>query len=513
MVRKLLIGGVLALLVLGVAGGIWYWQVGKPVEKRGSADEEFDRTDTPGAQRPQRKRIAVPWPTYGYDLQRTKVSPYDHRPPYRRLWSVDAQDTLEFPPTAGYGNVYVAQQKGLFYALNGKTGKPVFKAKDFKRCAASSPTIANGTIYQAYMDFVECGENDPNPTGFLIAMDARTGKEKWRFKGMPIESSPLLKDGILYFGSWDNRIHAIRAKNGKEIWSYDTGERVNTSPAFSKGLIFAANQAGSVYALNAKTGKLAWQAASGSSALGAREFFYASPTVAYGRVFIGNSDGTMFAFGAKTGKTLWARPLGTYIYSAAAVWDQKVYVGTYDGKFFALDAATGDTKWEKELVSAVHSPPTVMAGLVYVAACSSCGSEASRFVKMGDKDLTVAFNARTGKQVWSFPNGKYAGPIIADQDRVYLTGRSILYGLEPRKVRKPLDGRASAAVIQGAKAGRAGRAKAGRAGGAKAGRPRRATAGRARRAKAGRARRAKAGRSKRAKKSRRVRRARQRSRG
>lgn len=505
MVRKLLIGGVLALLVLGVAGGIWYWQAGKPVEKRGSADEEFDRTDTPGAQRPQRKRIAVPWPTYGYDLQRTKVSPYDHRPPYRRLWSVDAQDTLEFPPTAGYGNVYVAQQKGLFYALNGKTGKPVFKAKDFKRCAASSPTIANGTIYQAYMDFVECGENDPNPTGFLIAMDARTGKEKWRFKGMPIESSPLLKDGILYFGSWDNRIHAIRAKNGKEIWSYDTGERVNTSPAFSKGLIFAANQAGSVYALNAKTGKLAWQAASGSSALGAREFFYASPTVAYGRVFIGNSDGTMFAFGAKTGKTLWARPLGTYIYSAAAVWDQKVYVGTYDGKFFALDAATGDTKWEKELVSAVHSPPTVMAGLVYVAACSSCGSEASRFVKMGDKDLTVAFNARTGKQVWSFPNGKYAGPIIADQDRVYLTGRSILYGLEPRKVRKPLDGRASAAVIQGAKAGRAGRAKAGRAGGAKAGRPRRATAGRARRAKAGR--------SKRAKKARRVRRARQRSRG
>ena len=85
------------------------------------------------------------------------------------------------------------------------------------------------------MDFVECGQNDPDPTGFLIAMDARTGKEKWRWKGMPIESSPLLKDGILYFGSWDNKVHAIRAKNGKEVWSYDTGERVNTSPAYSEG--------------------------------------------------------------------------------------------------------------------------------------------------------------------------------------------------------------------------------------------------------------------------------------
>jgi len=35
--------------------------------------------------------------------------------------------------------------------------------------------------------------------------------------------------------------------------------------------------------------------------------------------------------------------------------------------------------------------------------------------------------------VWRFPNGKYAGPVIADQDRVYLAGRSILYGLEPKK--------------------------------------------------------------------------------
>ena len=433
MARKLLIGGALVLVLLVAGGGIYYWQANKPVEKRGSANEEFDTSDSPDQAKPQRKRIKVPWPTYGFDLQRTKVSPYDHRPPYRRLWSIDAKDTLEFPPTAGYGNVYVAQQKGLFFAVNGKTGKPVFKTKNFKRCAASSPTLGNGMIYQAYMDFVECGQNDPGPTGFVTAMNARTGKEKWRWKGMPVESSPLLKDGILYFGSWDNKVHAIRARNGKEVWSFQTSERVNTSPAYSKGRIFFANQAGDVYGVNAKTGKQAWKASSASSALGAREFFYASPAVAYGRVFIGNSDGTMFAFGARTGKTLWARPLGTYIYAAAAVWDKKVYTGTYDGKLFALDAATGDTKWSKEMPSAVHAPPTVMDGLVYAAACSTCGSEASRYVKTGNRDITIAFNARNGREVWRFPNGKYAGPVIADQDRVYLTGRSFLYGLKPVK--------------------------------------------------------------------------------
>ncbi len=386
-------------------------------------------TDTPEPPKPPtRKVIAEPWPTFGYDTQRTKVSPYDFGPPFKRTWRVDARDTIEFPPSAAYGNVYMAQQKGLFFALNGKTGKPVFKTKNFKRCAAASPTLANGTIYQSYMDFVECGQGDPNPTGFVIAMDAKTGKQKWRYKGKPFESSPLLHDGVLYVGSWDGNVHAIRAKTGRRVWTYQTGNRVNTSAAYSNGRIFIANQDGNLFALNAKTGKLAWRAGD------ATEFFYAAPAVAYGRVFIGSSDGTMYAYGQRTGKLLWAKPLGTYIYSSAAIYDKKVYAGSYDGKFYALDAATGDVRWQRTMESAVHAPPVVMKGLVYAATCATCGSAAARFVKMG-KDGTTAFTANTGKVRWKNNAGKYASPIIADQDRVYLVGRSYLYALEKPKAK------------------------------------------------------------------------------
>ena len=123
-------------------------------------------------------------------------------------------------------------------------------------------------------------------------MDAETGRQKWRYKGQPFESSPLLRDGILYVGSWDGNVHAIRAKTGKRVWTYQTGNRVNTSAAYSKGRIFIANQDGTLFALNAKTGRLAWSASE------ATEFFYAAPAVAYGRVFIGSTDGTMYAYGA-----------------------------------------------------------------------------------------------------------------------------------------------------------------------------------------------------------------------
>jgi len=435
--RTLLILVGLAVLVVGGAGAYLYLSDEDPPEKRGSAKVEFDEDAGPAKPKP-RKVVSEPWPTFGYDIQRTKAGPYKHRPPYKRLWRKDALDTVEYPPSAAYGNVYIAQQKGLFFALNGKTGRPVFKRKDFKRCAASSPTIANGTVYQSYMDWVgdldnPCPQGASNPTGFLVAMNARTGRPKWRFNAQPIESTPLLRNGKLYVGSWDGNVYAINAKNGRKVWEHQTGDRVNTSPAYLKGRIYIANDSGTLYALNAGSGQQAWSASE------ATEFFYATPVAAFGRIYIGSTDGTMYAYGAKTGNLLWAKPLGTYIYSSAAVYDKKVYVGTYDGKLYALDAATGDVKWQKEMPSAVHAPPTVLNGLVYVSTCATCGSAAQRFVKMG-VDSTTAFNAKTGKQVWRNNAGKYAAPIIADQDRVYLTGRSVVFGLKPVKAKKKQGG-------------------------------------------------------------------------
>jgi len=250
-----------------------------------------------------------------------------------------------------------------------------------------------------------------------VAWDADNGRELWRYKTQPVESSPLLHGNRLYIGSWDNGVHAINAKNGKRIWRFQADNQVNTSAAWWRGRIFIGSDSGTLYALSAKTGKLLWSSGAGT------EFWYATPTVAYGRVYIGNTDGTMYAFGAKTGNLLWARPLGSYIYGAAAVVHRKVYVGTYDGKFYALDAATGDVRWQRDAHGAVHGAPTVMAGLVYYAVCSSCGEAAQRSVARGP-DATYAVRERDGHQVWQFRAGKYANPVISDGERIYVTGRA-----------------------------------------------------------------------------------------
>jgi outer membrane protein assembly factor BamB len=423
--RRLLVGGGLVVIVLAVAIGLYVRSQNNPPEKRGSATEEFVTTEEPEPKPPPKDDNPRPWPTYGYDNARQHISPYNHRPPYKRLWTIDAHDTLEFPPTIGYGRVYVAQQKGLFFALNAETGRVSWR-KSNGRCAASSPTVGKGVVYQAYMHPVICAQGQAGADGYVVAWDAQTGRERWRYNTEPVESSPLLHGKRLFFGAWDNGVHAVNAETGKRIWRFQADNEVNTSAAYWRGRIFIGSDGGTLYSLSAKSGKQLWSARSGSG-----EFWYATPTVAYGRVYIGNTDGTMYVFGAKSGKLLWARPLGSYIYGAAAVHKRKVFVGTYDGKFYALDAATGDVRWQIDAKGAVHSAPTVMEGLVYYAVCSSCGSEAQRAVARGE-DATYAVRASDGTQAWHFRAGKYANPVIADQDRIYVTGRAHQFALARR---------------------------------------------------------------------------------
>ena len=111
MTRRRLIAGAALVAALVVAVGFYvYKKQTDPIEKRGSADEEFVPTEEPQAKPPPKKQNPRPWPTYGYNAARDHVSPYDHRPPYKRLWKVSAHDTLEFPPSVGFGHVDLAQQ-------------------------------------------------------------------------------------------------------------------------------------------------------------------------------------------------------------------------------------------------------------------------------------------------------------------------------------------------------------------------------------------------------------------
>jgi outer membrane protein assembly factor BamB len=417
---------------LGTFGaGVWAYRhrhQPTPAVVRGSAHVEFTPRDGPVAEmgpvpaRPKRRVGAVPWRTYGYDLARSHLAPFRLRPPYRRLWMVFTGGLLEFPPAVADGRVYVAQLQGHFLALDAATGKRLWWRR-FEGCSAAAPTVAGGVIYEPYLP-KPCAYGPRNKPGFVVALDARTGNELWRFSGPASESSTVLVHGVLYFGAWDGKIYALDARTRKVRWTYQTDGEIDSSPAYQSGTLYIGTNGGSVYALDARSGRLRWRFDGG------REYFYATPTIAYGRVFIGNTDGTVYALGARTGHVLWVQRAGTYVYTSAAVWRRTVYVGSYDGYFTALDAATGDVRWRWEAPAAVHGAPTVMDGLVYFSSCSDCALSASRYVKSGPRG-TYALDARTGRLVWRDPAGTYS-PIVSDGVRVYLVGQARVIALAPR---------------------------------------------------------------------------------
>src|SRR5213079_2449999 len=154
----------------------------------------------------------------------------------------------------------LAQQKGLFLALSAKTGRVLWR-KNTGRCSASSPTIHDHVVYQSWMSFVNCPQGQAGATGYLAAWNYRTGHTLWRHRGAPIESSPLLVGHTLYYGAWDNRVHAIDARNGHERWSFEGDGQMNTAAAYWNHTIYIASYGGTVYALNARTCRQRWSSA------------------------------------------------------------------------------------------------------------------------------------------------------------------------------------------------------------------------------------------------------------
>jgi len=45
---------------------------------------------------------------------------------------------------------------------------------------------------------------------------------------------------------------------------------------------------------------------------------------------------------------------------------------------------------------------------------------------------TYALSARTGKLLWTFPDGKYS-PVVAAKGRLFLVGYGIVYGMVPKR--------------------------------------------------------------------------------
>ncbi len=197
-------------------------------------------------------------------------------------------------------------------------------------------------------------QHDERHTG--VSQDSKISVpmgQAWTFAtNGPIRVQPVVKDGVVYFGSCDQKFYAVSAATGELRWRYFTdGEVMSTAAVGDDGAVYFGCDDGYVYALDAKSGELKWKSpvrrtppppvpasryikseqplippwsADGPMAIAGfakltHQVVRSPVLVAGGMVFVGTglpgSWGHLHGFDAKTGRLCWTRPSsvqGTY---------------------------------------------------------------------------------------------------------------------------------------------------------------------------------------------------------
>jgi outer membrane protein assembly factor BamB len=209
------------------------------------------------------------------------------------------------------------------------SGEIVWKARfdyESQHGAGGSPVIYGDLL------IVNCDGSD---TAFVIALDKRTGKVKWKTnRGVPADqayTTPLIiraadRDQLISVGAF--RARAYDPATGREIWRvrYDEGFSNVPRPVFAHGLVFIATgfQQPSLLAVRAD-GKgdvtrthIVWSLTRGAP-------LTPSPLAVGDELYMVTDGGIATCLDARTGTIVWQQRLGG-TYSASPVFaDGRIY--------------------------------------------------------------------------------------------------------------------------------------------------------------------------------------------
>ena len=184
---------------------------------------------------------------------------------------------------------------GGVYALKTRTGEKVWGFKLSKRGINVSPVVSGNTVYIAHSE-----ENmDEGTLGRVVALDASTGKEKWRSPQSVGYASPLVHEGVLYVVDNSANLHALDADTGKDLWKHNFGTVGKSSPVWADGKIYVTEVNGGFHILKlGEEGVTVLDAEHIAMPEGRYAEVYGSPAVAYGRVYFATENG-IFCLGDK----------------------------------------------------------------------------------------------------------------------------------------------------------------------------------------------------------------------
>ncbi len=293
-----------------------------------------------------------------------------------------------------------------------------------RKGTSASPVVAGGLVLVA--------SNDKS----LYAVDARTGKPVWTWKGdNQVMSAPVYRDGITVIGTgngdspvWDppaynlvgmgaSDLNGIDLQTGKRRWSVALTGSGMPMPALLGRTLLHVDGSGVFLALDVRTGAYRWRRLLYSNASMTNVLL--EKGVAY---FGGRFPNIVYALRATDGTTLWMHAFpardGAFDDCPLATDGSQIF-GMYSSPLstapgaiilegvearqhvYALDARTGRLRWDSALAVTGKEPSYNESAIpMYDAGTLYDGSPIAPIV--------TALDARTGRAKWSL---RVAGPV------------------------------------------------------------------------------------------------------
>ena len=272
------------------------------------------------------------------------------------LWRVNIgegssdEGQLLAQPVVGGSRVYTIDVSAEVRAHDLNTGSMIWRAA-LKPDDDDDGILGGGIALNAGVLFVT--------TGFaqVIALDAANGAELWR-RGLPgpLRAAPTARDGKVFAVTLSNVLYALDARRGDVLWSHSgltetVGLVGGAAPAVDNGIVVVPYSSGEIVALRAANGRVVWSEAliplRRSDPVSSLAHIRGLPVIDRDLVFAVGNGGRTVAIDLRTGSRVWEQGIG----GAFGPWvaGAFLYAISGDGDLACLSRADGRVRWVRSL--------------------------------------------------------------------------------------------------------------------------------------------------------------------
>lgn len=319
------------------------------------------------------------------DAGLAQIAPYQVPQPDRE----QGFPALYGAPVVEDGRVYVGTYNGIVLSLDadsfGDARTFEIDGNDLAKGIAGSVVPHNGSLVVAAAE--DAGE------GRLYVLEASSLVEQCRFPARnetpvgQLWTTPVVQDGIAYFGDQSKRVHAVSIGDCRPVWDQPaqldgavvappviTGAhlylgafdrafyRVNLATGAPEKLfeannwfwgaavtdgttIYAPNMDGNVYAYNIESGRVVWTYPGNDES----EPVLASPVLSGDELVYASDSGIMVVLDKQSGSRRWDRRVGNDVRAPLAAEGRVVFLHSLDETITAIDLDTKQLAWERNL--------------------------------------------------------------------------------------------------------------------------------------------------------------------